>query len=111
MNALHTAEKLTMALIAVFMVLAVAIPTVALLSPRPARFGWQMYSVAYPAPRAWLQASDGSTREFDLADRMAALRADTADPVSVGRWLCDNEQATAALLELQPTRLVRVPCD
>ena len=106
-----SASTATFVVIAAFMVLAVAIPTVALLSPRPARFGWQMYSVAYPAPRAWVQASDGSTREFDLADRMAVLRADTADPASVSRWLCNHEQGAAVLVELQPTRLVRVPCD
>jgi hypothetical protein len=93
------------------MVLAVAIPTVALLSPRPARFGWQMYSVAHPAPRAWLQASDGSTTEYDLAGKLAVLRADVPDGASVGRQLCVLGKSAAALVELRPNQLVRVACD
>ena len=111
MKARSAARTATIVVIAAFMVLAVAIPTVALLSPRPARFGWQMYSVAHPAPRAWLQASDGSTREYDLADKLAVLRADVPDAAGVGRQLCMIGKSAAVLVELRPSKLVRVACD
>jgi hypothetical protein len=98
------------ALFSAFVVLAVAIPTLALAQPRPARFGWQMYSVAQPAPRAWLQSADGSVTEWDLADHLAVLRADISDPESIGQRLCDTEGSAAVLVELRPGALVRVPC-
>lgn len=98
-------------LVAAFVVLAILVPALALGQPRPARFGWQMYSVAQPAPRAWLQADDGSVREFDLADRLAVLRADIPDPTSLGKRLCAEESAKAVLVELHTSDLVRVACD
>lgn len=106
-----TSEVATAALIVAFVVVAIVIPALALGQPRPARFGWQMYSVAQPAPRAWLQSADGSVREFDLADRLAVLRADIPDPTSLGKRLCAQESAKAVLVELHTTGLVRVPCD
>lgn len=104
-------QVLTTVLVAGFIVAAILVPASALNQPRPARFGWQMYSVAQPAPRAWLQSADGSVREFDLADRLAVLRADIPDPTSLGKRLCAQESAKAVLVELHTTDLVRVPCD
>lgn len=96
--------------VAVFVILAVAVPVLALTQPRPARFGWQMYSVAQPAPRAWLQTTGGTVREWALADHLAVLRGDISDPTSIGERLCATESPSAVLVELRPGALVRVPC-
>jgi hypothetical protein len=106
-----SSQRTALVLIVAFMVMAVLVPALALGQPRPARFGWQMYSVAQPAPRAWLQADDGSVTEFDLANRLAVLRADIPDPTSLGERLCAQESAKAVLVELHTTDLVRVPCN
>lgn len=104
------AEIATALLIAAFVVLAVLVPALALGQPRPARFGWQMYSVAQAAPQAWLQSADGSVREYDLAAGLAVLRADIADPQVMGKRLCQETNTNAVLVELRPAELVRVPC-
>ena len=104
-------STVTAALIVAFVAIALAVPAFALTQPRPARFGWQMYSVAYPAPRAWLQAADGSTEEYDLADRLAVLRADVPDPLGVGQQLCATTSSPAVIVEMHPGRLVRVACE
>lgn len=107
----NTRSIMTAMLVIAFVAIALAIPATALTQPRPARFGWQMYSVAYPAPRAWLQASDGSTEQYDLADRLAVLRADVPDPVAVGQQLCATTSSPAVIVEMHPGRLVRIACD
>ena len=107
----RTPSIVTAVLVVTFLAFALIVPAVALTQSRPARFGWQMYSVAYPAPRAWLQAQDGSTEEYDLADRLAVLRADVPDPIAVGQQLCAATSSPAIILEMHPGRLVRVACD
>jgi hypothetical protein len=97
-------------LFSAFLVFAVAVPAFALTQPRPARLGWQMYSVAQPAPRAWLQAADGTVSEWDLADHLAVLRGDISDPTGIGQRLCQMASPSAVLVELHPGALVRVPC-
>lgn len=103
-------QAATGGLIAAFVVFAILVPALALGQPRPARFGWQMYSVAQPAPRAWLEATDGSVHDYNLVDRLAVLRADIPDPKSLGQRLCVMENAAAVLIQLRPAELVRVPC-
>ncbi len=103
-------RALTAMLVAAFILLAIMVPALALGQPRPARFGWQMYSVAQPAPMAWLQAADGSVRAYDLAEHLAVLRGDIPDSQALGHALCEMEPARAVLVQLRPTQLVRVPC-
>jgi hypothetical protein len=45
-------------------------------SPRPARFGWQMYSVASAAPRFELIMRDGAVKPLDITPYVTSLRAD-----------------------------------
>jgi hypothetical protein len=45
-------------------------------SPRPARFGWQMYSVISSAPHFELITRDGATKPLDITPYVTSLRAD-----------------------------------
>jgi hypothetical protein len=92
------------------MALAILVPALALAAPRPARFGWQMYSVAEPAPRAWLEAGDGTVEEWDLAAHLAVLRGDIPDAKRLARAICVLERPAAAIVELRPDERIRVTC-
>jgi hypothetical protein len=45
-------------------------------SPRPARFGWQMYSVVSSAPRFELIMRDGAAKSLDITPYVTSLRGD-----------------------------------
>jgi hypothetical protein len=69
---------------AAFLAIQIAVPLVQLVwSPRPARFGWQMYSVVSAAPRFELIMRDGATRPLDITPYVTSLRAD----VPIARFL------------------------
>jgi hypothetical protein len=92
------------------MAVQLVVPVVGLLSPRPARFGWQMYSVAEAAPQAWGEAADGSRTPIDLAGRVAVLRADTRDASAIGQALCANHAYSAVIIQFGDEPAGRVPC-
>jgi hypothetical protein len=96
--------------IVVFVLLQVGIPFIGLFGARPARFGWQMYSVSDAAPQAWIEAQDGTLTPLDISDRMAVLRADVRDASAIGRGLCAVEHVVAVIVELDRSAPVRVPC-
>ena len=45
-------------------------------SPRPARFGWQMYSVVSVAPHFELIMRDGDVKSLDITPYVTSLRGD-----------------------------------
>jgi len=60
-----------------FLAIQIAVPIVQLVwAPRPARFGWQMYSVVSAAPRFDLIMRDGLARPLDITPYVTSLRAD-----------------------------------
>lgn len=62
---------------AAFLAIQIAVPLFQLiLAPRPARFGWQMYSVVSAAPRFELSMRDGAARPLDIAPYVTSMRAD-----------------------------------
>jgi len=61
----------------VFLAIQIAVPLVQLVwSPRPARFGWQMYSVVSAAPRFELIMRDGVAKPLDITPYVTSLRGD-----------------------------------
>jgi hypothetical protein len=61
----------------VFLAAQILIPLSQLVwSPRPARFGWQMYSVVSAAPRFELIMRDGATKPLDITPYVTSLRGD-----------------------------------
>jgi hypothetical protein len=68
----------------VFLAAQVLIPLAQLAwSPRPARFGWQMYSVVSAAPRFELLMHDGAKKPLDITPYVTSMRGD----VPLGRAL------------------------
>ena len=61
----------------VFLAAQVLIPLAQLAwSPRPARFGWQMYSVISSAPRFELIMRNGAAKPLDITPYVTSLRGD-----------------------------------
>jgi hypothetical protein len=98
------------AALAAFMSVQLVVPVVGLLSPRPARFAWQMYSVAEAAPQAWGEAANGSRTPIDLVGRLAVLRADTRDVSAIGHALCADHTYAAITIQFGDEPAERIPC-
>jgi hypothetical protein len=61
----------------VFLAAQILIPLAQLAwSPRPARFGWQMYSVTSVAPNFELIMRDGAPKPLDITPYVTSLRGD-----------------------------------
>jgi hypothetical protein len=72
-----------------FLVIQILIPLVQFVrAPRPARFGWQMYSVASAAPRFELIMRDGATKPLDITPYVTSLRGDVPLARFLPRHLC-----------------------
>ena len=60
-----------------FLAVQIVIPLIQLAwSPRPARFGWQMYSVGSATPRFELIMRDGTDKPLDITPYVTSLRGD-----------------------------------
>jgi hypothetical protein len=65
-----------------------AVPALMLASPRPARFGWQMFSARVSFPRFLLLMSDGSRVAPDLNTYVARTRGDMDLGRTLPPYLC-----------------------
>ena len=78
------AEIMIACFFVVFLTVQVAVPIGQMLwAPRPARFGWQMYSVVSAAPQFDLMLRDGSTQPVAIEAYVTSLRSD----VPLARYL------------------------
>jgi hypothetical protein len=60
-----------------FLAFQLTAPLVQLVAaPRPARFGWQMYSVVSEPPRFSLLMRDGAAKPLDIRPYVTSMRAD-----------------------------------
>ena len=96
--------------IGLIVVLQLGIPAANLLSPRPARFGWQMYSTAQPAPEAWARSADGTLEPLHLDGHWAVLRAEIDDVDAFASQVCDLTDAPEVVIRLQPDATETAAC-
>ncbi|MEO8247305.1 MAG: hypothetical protein ABI622_09340 [Chloroflexota bacterium] len=97
--------------LALVLILIIGIPAAGLLNARPSRFGWQMYTVAYEAPRAWAKAANGSLEPIDdFVNRFAVLRGDVPSAAAVARAMCAFLDAGAVVVELRPDARGEAAC-
>lgn len=89
-------------IIALLVTMMVGVPLLGLLSPRPARLGWQMYTVAHDAPRAWSLTDVGVAEPIEIVERFAVLRGDLPDATAVALAACRLVDATRIRVELRP---------
>jgi hypothetical protein len=83
------------ALLAIFLVWQVAMPTAALFGPRPQRFGWQMYSTFPDLPKAWTIDAAGVETPVEVKQYFAQLRAEVDFAAALRLGLCDASGAVA----------------
>lgn len=82
-----------------FLLVQLAIPALALSEPRPARFGWQMYTAVPTLPTVRIEAADGSLSPVDLGGLVARGRADADFSSALADHLCATTDAAAVLLD------------
>ncbi len=87
---------------ALILVAMIGIPFTRLFAERPQRFGWQMYTVAHEAPKAWAIAPGGKLVPLDMVERFAILRGDLPDADAVALAMCAFTDAPDVLVELRP---------
>lgn len=78
-----------------FLALQVGVPLAALAGPRPARFGWHMYSAVRGLPEVAVRLHTGGVERVDAATLLARPRgeADYADGIT--RQLCSHAEVAA----------------
>jgi hypothetical protein len=71
-----------------FLLIQTAVPLVQLWAPRPARFGWQMFSATQQRPRFSLVMRDGTRRPANLRLYVAQSRGEVDLEKALPRHLC-----------------------
>ena len=71
-----------------FLVIQTAVPLVQLWAPRPARFGWQMFSGRQQTPRFSLVMRDGRSRPANLRLYVAYSRGEVELEKALPPHLC-----------------------
>ncbi|MEO5986536.1 MAG: hypothetical protein ABIW50_04035 [Candidatus Limnocylindria bacterium] len=92
-----------------FLLVQLAMPALALSEPRPARFGWQMYTAVPTLPTVRIEAADGSLGPVDLGGLVARGRADADFSSALAAHLCATTNAAAVVLDSAGTTQ-RVAC-
>lgn len=87
-------------LIAAFLAVQLVVPAVALFAPRPARFGWHMYSALPPVPQAWIVHADGSSEAVDVTSLFVVPRAEIDYAAALRDRLCGISRAVE--IRVQP---------
>ncbi|HET6379431.1 MAG TPA: hypothetical protein VFH63_00135 [candidate division Zixibacteria bacterium] len=103
-------RRLLTVLVGAFLIVQVGVPVVALFGPRPARFGWHMYSALPPLPEVSIVHADGTEEPVDLGTFFAVQRAEIDYADAVRRRLCETSDATEILIRTDTAGVESVPC-
>ena len=89
----HLGPVLALVFVVFFLSIQIIVPAVKLTSPRPARFGWHMWTVTPPRRQVVLLMRDGTTRPADLRPYLVQARGeldlDNALPPHLCRMIPD----------------------
>jgi len=96
----------------VYLIVQVSLPVYRLWAPRPARFGWQMFSSSVYPVRVWLLRRDGSEEPLDPAAYVGNPRADLDYEKFVPPHICKlrPEVASVRFQLPAPAPLKEYPC-
>lgn len=89
--------------------LIVAIPVVATQQPRPARYGWQMYSTVSTVPEVWTEDESGAQRHEDITRFMGDGRAEIVWGSFLAGALCAEDGIRAVVVDERGAR-ERIEC-
>ncbi|HEY1012253.1 MAG TPA: hypothetical protein VGE07_06060 [Herpetosiphonaceae bacterium] len=92
-----TRQRLLVGLCAAFLAVQALVPLAKLIGPRPARWGWQMYSMATMAPDFFAVSADGAEQPLDVRPYVASLRADMDWAKALPPHLCRQLPQLAAV--------------
>jgi len=92
-----------------FIVIQLAVPILALAEPRPARFGWQMYTAVPSLPRVTVEDAEGRTQSVEVTDLVARERADANFSAALIDHLCETADVVAVHIRMDDQE-ERVPC-
>ena len=96
------AHKVALVFITLFLSIQIAVPVVKLLSPRPVRFGWHMWTVTPPRRHVVLLMRDGSSRPADLRPYLVQARGELNLDEVLPRHLCRMMPDVAAVRHRSP---------
>ncbi len=71
-----TKSVVAAAFFTLFLSIQIGVPLIRLWAPRPARFGWQMFSARQQRPRFSLVLRDGTSRPVNLGPYVAQSRGE-----------------------------------
>lgn len=86
-----------------FLGVQIALPIYKLFVPRPAQFGWQMFSDRHRPARLSLVLRSGETRPLDPSVYLETTRGDLRFEWELARHLCRTHSQLAAV-RLEPER-------
>ena len=86
-------------LVVVSVIAMVAVPTAAMFEPRPARFGWQMFTAMAPVPAAWVETTDGNERPVDVGALLVHPRPEADLAPALAELLCRQAEVRAVVVE------------
>ena len=72
----NSTPVVALAFVVLFLSIQIIVPVVKLMSPRPARFGWHMWTVKPPRRQVVLLMRDGTSRPADLRPYLAQGRGE-----------------------------------
>jgi hypothetical protein len=75
-----------------------ALPAALLLAPRPARWGWQMYSTTSPAVALTLLGADGAATPLDTGDYLGWNRGEIDAATALPPFVCAQHPGARAVL-------------
>lgn len=94
-----------------FLGLQIALPVYKLFTPRPAQFGWQMFSDRYRPARLSVLLRNGETRALDPSVYLETSRGDLRFEGELARHLCRTDPRVAAVrLEPEGGAAQVLPC-
>lgn len=102
-------QALAAVLCVAIVTLQLAIPIRAFFEPRPARFGWHMFSTLNYLPEAWIEEANGSLVRVDVMKILGDTRAEIhwSDPLAA--LLCGDSLAHAVIV-IDRDGEERIPC-
>lgn len=96
-------------LVVVALALQIAVAALALTEPRPARYGWQMYSAVPYTPVAWILRGD-EERDLAVNDLFVSGRAEIDRVALLRDQGCDLVEADEIRFQLPDGRSETVMC-
>lgn len=96
--------------IALFVVVQMTLSALALLGPRPGRFGWQMFTGSVSVPAVWVERQSGNLEWVDIDRLIAYGRPEVDFTNALVQSLCAQADTVGVVIDVEGDRS-RFGCD